>query len=199
MLALTLGWAFIGAGLYAWWRRPENRVGALMTLVGFVWFLGALTSADAAWAFTLGLALSSLWIAALVHMLVAFPTGRVAPGLERNVVRLGWIAAAIVSPLSLLVFEDPDCDDCPDNVLLVWSNDTAATVLEAVGVLVLVVVLGALVVVLIRRWRSFGPVQRRALSPVLWTGTAVAVVALLIVLAQPRRRRRGDRRLRRRR
>src|ERR687891_2442213 len=84
-LALTLGWAFIGAGLYAWWRRPENRIGALMTLVGLLWFLGALTSADAPWAYTLGLALRSLWIAALVHMLVAFPTGRVAPGLERAV------------------------------------------------------------------------------------------------------------------
>ena len=95
VLALTLGWAFIGAGLYAWWRRPENRIGALMTMVGFVWFLGALTSADSAWAFTIGLALSSLWIAALVHMLVAFPTGRVAPGLERNLVRLVWFIALI--------------------------------------------------------------------------------------------------------
>src|SRR3712207_3084362 len=74
VLAATLGWGFIGAGLYAWWRRPDNRVGALMTLVGFLWFLGALQSAETAWAFTLGLALSSLWIAALVHMLVAFPT-----------------------------------------------------------------------------------------------------------------------------
>jgi signal transduction histidine kinase len=184
-LALTLGWAFIGAGLYAWWRRPENRVGALMTMVGFCWFLGALTSAETAGPFTLGLALSSLWIAALVHMLVAYPTGRVDPGLERHVVRLVWIAAAVLGPLSLLVFEDFDCDDCPDNLLLVWSNETAATVLEVIGVLVLVVVLGCLVVVLIRRWRSFGPVQRRALSPVLWTGTAVAVVALLTVLAAP--------------
>src|SRR5918992_2080031 len=63
VLALTLGWSFIGAGLYAWWRRPENRVGALMTMVGFLWFLGAIRSADTAWAYTLGLVLSSLWIA----------------------------------------------------------------------------------------------------------------------------------------
>src|SRR5262245_37359457 len=183
-VVLTLGWSFIGAGLYAWWRRPENRIGALMTMVGFVWFLGALTSADDAWAFTIGLALSSLWIAALVHMLVAFPSGRVAPGLERNLVRLVWLTA-LVGPLSLLVFQNEDCPECPDNLLLVWSNDTAATVLEAIGFLVLVVVLVGLVVVLIRRWRSFGPVQRRALSPVLWTGTGVAVVALLIVVTQP--------------
>jgi signal transduction histidine kinase len=185
VLALTLGWSFIGAGLYAWWRRPENRIGALMTMVGFVWFMGALTSADDAWAFTIGLALSSLWIAALVHMLVAFPSGRVAPGLERNLVRLVWFTTLIAGPLSLLVFQNEDCPECPDNLLLVWSNETAATVLEAIGLLILVVVLGGLVVVLIRRWRSFGPVQRRALSPVLWTGTAVAVVALMIVVAQP--------------
>ena len=40
VLAIAVGWSFIGAGLYAWWRRPENRTGPLMTLVGFVWFLG---------------------------------------------------------------------------------------------------------------------------------------------------------------
>src|SRR4029450_13364253 len=27
VLALTLGWGFGGAGLHAWWRRPENRIG----------------------------------------------------------------------------------------------------------------------------------------------------------------------------
>jgi signal transduction histidine kinase len=186
VLALTLGWSFIGAGLYAWWRRPDNRVGALMTLVGFLWFLGALESADAAWAYTLGLTLSALWIAALVHMLVAFPTGRVAPGLERTVVLLGWFAAGILSPLGLLVDANPNnCDDCPENVFSVLSNEAVADAFEAVGVLVLAALLVGLAFVLVRRWRSFGAVQRRALSPVLWTGTAVAIVALLTVLAVP--------------
>ena len=54
-----------------------------MTLVGFMWFLGALDAADAAWAYTLGLLVGALWLGALVHMLVAFPSGRVEPGLER--------------------------------------------------------------------------------------------------------------------
>jgi len=60
VLALTLGWSFAGAGIYAWWRRPENRTGPLMALVGFTWFLGSLTSADAGWVFTIGLLLASL-------------------------------------------------------------------------------------------------------------------------------------------
>ena len=36
VLALPLGWGFAGAGIFAWWRRPDNRVGPLMTL-GVVW------------------------------------------------------------------------------------------------------------------------------------------------------------------
>src|SRR4029450_1170797 len=76
VLALTLGWGLAGAGIYAWWRRPENRTGPLMALVGFVWFLGALSGADAAWAYTIGVLVGTLWIGALVHMLVLVPHRR---------------------------------------------------------------------------------------------------------------------------
>src|SRR5918992_6216726 len=103
VLALTLGWGFAGAGIFAWWRRPENRVGPLMTLVGFLWFLGALLSANTAWAYTIGLLLGTLWIGALVHMLVAFPSGRVEPGLERGLVILGWVGVSALPFLGALV------------------------------------------------------------------------------------------------
>jgi signal transduction histidine kinase len=180
VLALTLGWGFIGAGLYAWWRRPENRVGPLMTMVGFFWFFGALQSADTAWAYTLGLAVGSLWLGALVQMLVAFPTGRVQPGFERTVVALGWIAALVISPLGLLVLENPgECDECPENVLHVWGNETAADIVEGVAVIVTISLLIAVGVVLVRRWRSYGPVQRRALAPVAWIAAALAAVGAL--------------------
>lgn len=33
-LGLVVGWSFIGTGLFACWRRPENRIGALMAAVG---------------------------------------------------------------------------------------------------------------------------------------------------------------------
>src|SRR3954462_7180475 len=120
VLALTLGWSFAGAGIYAWWRRPENRTGPLMVLVGFLWFLGSLTSADAAWAYTVGVLLSSLWVGALVHMLVCFPTGRIEGRLDRAVVWLGWGGATLLPLLSLLVTAKANgCTDCPANLLLV--------------------------------------------------------------------------------
>jgi signal transduction histidine kinase len=183
VLALTLGWGFAGAGIFAWWRRPENRIGALMTLVGFMWFLGALGSADAAWAYTLGLLVGALWIGALVHMLVAFPTGRVEAGLERRVVVLGWSAAVGLPLLLTLVTARPDdCADCPDNLLLVWDSETASNLVEGAVVVIPAALLVGLGVVLIRRWRGFGKVQRRALAPVVWTGAAVAVVGVASVL-----------------
>jgi hypothetical protein len=58
-LELFLGWSFIGAGLVAWWRRPDNRFGVLMTAVGFAFFLGVLTAADSDWLFTIGVLFSS--------------------------------------------------------------------------------------------------------------------------------------------
>ena len=39
-IAVMASW--VGVGLYAWWRRPRNRVGMLMTATGFAVFLSAL-------------------------------------------------------------------------------------------------------------------------------------------------------------
>ena len=76
-LGLFLGWSWIGVGLFAWWRRPDNRFGVLMTAVGFAFFLGVLTAADSSWLFTIGVLFSSLYVAVFVHMLLAYPDGRI--------------------------------------------------------------------------------------------------------------------------
>jgi len=185
VLAIGLGWGFIGTGLYAWWRRPENRMGALMVLVGFTWFLGALGEAGGPWLFSLGSALSNVWIGAFALMLVAFPTGVVGRGLERTLVWLGWIAVALSALRTFVTARpDPSCSPCPRNTLLVWDSGTAADVVDALTALVLVVLLGGLWLVLVRRWRAAGPVQRRTLAPVLLTGAAAAAAALITVLLQ---------------
>ena len=73
---LVVGWSFIGTGLFAWWRRPENRTGALMTATGFAWFLPAMTASNSPGIFTAGYALNTLAYGLLIQMLVAFPDGR---------------------------------------------------------------------------------------------------------------------------
>ena len=69
------GWAFIGAGIFAWLRRPENRVGALMTAVGFSACLAALRVSTEPWVFVTGLLFIALQWALLYHLLLAFPSG----------------------------------------------------------------------------------------------------------------------------
>src|SRR5437763_1754012 len=55
VLSSAVGWAFVGVGLFAWWRRPDNRVGAIMTATGFAWFFHSLVAANTAPVFTAGL------------------------------------------------------------------------------------------------------------------------------------------------
>ena len=118
-----IGWSFIGTGLFAWWRRPENRFGALMTAVGFVWFLSALTASDVPGVFAIGGIFSALPYALLLHMLVAFPTGRLETRWERFLVGLGYFDTTVMQlrrdPLPQ-TRRDPDvCNGCPANPLLI--------------------------------------------------------------------------------
>src|SRR3954469_14924270 len=179
VLALTLGWAFIGTGLYALWRRPGQLIGRLMVAVGFCWFVGALPESDVALVFTAGLALGGLWAGPLVHLLLVFPSGRTLPGLERHLVRLAY-AIALAQPLALLFDATPypGCTSCPGNLLLISDNPTATTVIQTVLGIAGVAMLAGVGFVLVRRWRRSGPVQRRALTPVALVGGAVAVVGL---------------------
>ncbi|HEX5867789.1 MAG TPA: hypothetical protein VFY72_08800, partial [Beijerinckiaceae bacterium] len=59
-IGAIIGWAFIGAGLFAWLRRPENRMGALMTAVGFVWFFSALAASESPGVFIVGILFGAL-------------------------------------------------------------------------------------------------------------------------------------------
>ena len=76
VIALFITWSFIGTGLFAWWHRPESRVGALMVGVGFAFVLNALTSSDESGVFIAGVLLGNVWIVLLFQLLLTFPSGR---------------------------------------------------------------------------------------------------------------------------
>ncbi len=81
----------------------------------------------------------------------------------------------------MLLFDEapyPGCKSCPDNLLLVTDDQTVQSVLESLLGVRGVAMLAGVGFVLVRRWRRSGPMQRRALAPVAWTGAAVAVVGL---------------------
>ena len=183
---LVVGWSFVGVGLFAWARRPDNRVGMLMAGTGFAWLLAGFSFADVPLIFTIGQVFGSLFFAVVMHLLLAFPSGRLQSILERRLVLAAYLLTTVViAPMWL--FADSaalDCDSCPENVLLVEPNEqlvtTVTSLLNIVGAGLVVTVL----VILVRRWRKATAGQRRLLVPVYSAGAAVMLLLTVTVVLQ---------------
>jgi signal transduction histidine kinase len=95
---LAVGWVFIGFGLTAHTLRPHNNTGALMAATGFSWFLGNFAGVDSAVVASLATNATYLHRGFLVHLLVAYPIGRLAGRPDRVAVATGY-ATALISPV----------------------------------------------------------------------------------------------------
>lgn len=187
VLFILLGWAFIASGLVASARRPDSRFGWLLAGVGYAWLLSALSEANAALPFTLGLFLNSVWIAFFVHAVLVYPDGRLDGRIAKVSAASVYAICTVIQFLAVLWFsperELPDCAGgaCPDNLALVSANhDLAAGLAATQNGLGAVAGVGTLIV-LIRRWRKASGPLRRALGPVLLSG-AVYMVGFLVLL-----------------
>jgi PAS domain S-box-containing protein len=179
-LALTVGLSFLVSGVIALWRRPDNRTGTLLVLVAYFWFLGALAESNNDWIFTLGVLVSSLALPAFVHLLLAYPTGRLGSRLDRVLVVGTYALVSLGGLAQLLVDEHPDsgCADCASMISVTSSGTARDAVTGVVGVLALALLVGVLAIVVGRFLRAKGPL-RRALGPVLGAG-ALTVGVLLV-------------------
>ena len=183
--ALFVGWGFVGAGLFAWARRPESSIGMLMAATGFAWFVSLLSASNVPAVFILSAAFSSVYFVTAVHMLLAAPHGQPLAAGDRRIVTVGYLLVT-VGTLPLLFFFDPaqqDCADCPLNPFLIEDSQTFFeiwnTLLSVVGLAVIGFVLRSLV----RRWRRASRPERRLYAPVWAAGVAlmIAVIAQLAV------------------
>jgi signal transduction histidine kinase len=177
-VALVIGWGFIGAGLYAWWRRPDNNFGPLMTATGFLFFVSELGASNSALVYTLATLSGNLFLGLVVHMLLAMPSGRLRTRGERLLVAGAYVFA---SPLSRIyvAFADPQdfgCDGCPSSLVLLTNNPDLAHSIDTAINVTAIVVFGTTLLFLWRRWRTASRTERRALGPVLITGAAVMTV-----------------------
>ena len=178
----AVGVAFLAAGLAAWLRWPSSRLGPLFSLVGYFTLLPALDYLDNSVGFTIGNAAVSLAGAALAHLGLAWPTGRLRSRFERGVVVAEYASAAGLSLLGML-FWDPafsGCDaSCPANLLLVrgsrpaWDAVNAASAAAGAALTVIVVIL------IIRHWRSARGWSRQAMVPLVWIALVIGVESLV--------------------
>jgi PAS domain S-box-containing protein len=178
-------WTFALAGLIATRRRPGNRTGPLMIAIGFAWLASALTDSRSDVVFTLGMALSNVWPGMLIHLLLAYPSGRLDRR-SRIIVIGGYLDTLGVS-LLLVPFSQPRIDGqgasphSATNLFLVSHQKALIDVVQSVAFAGALVLLVAALAVVWRRWRTASPGARRVLAPMYATGGASIAVLLLAV------------------
>jgi signal transduction histidine kinase len=175
----AVGWGFVGTGLWAWRREPENRTGKLLVLLGFAWLFSTLEASNAALPYTVALTLGGIWGAFFLHLGMTFPHGRLRTGFDRGVVIAGYVIfpLAFVPALFFAAPVDLDCAGCPENVLLIERDEDLAAVLLVLGP----ALYGSLFLVALVRavgiWRAADPFERLQLTPVYST----ALLTFLLV------------------
>jgi signal transduction histidine kinase len=183
VLTLLTGGSFILAGLIARTRRPLNPIGLLLIAVGITWLVTAgLFASNDSLPWTLGVAWMSIPAAFLIHLLLAYPSGRLPSQRDRALVAAGYVLVVVAELLILLFEPDPRaCDDCPDNAFLISDNESAAQLISIAVTVVAVVYLLAVVATIVGRWRDSSPARRRVLTPVLLIGGATMLLFAISV------------------
>jgi signal transduction histidine kinase len=183
-VALTLGTgaAWVGTGLFVTARRPANRVGALMTWTGLTWLLNTFIAADSAAVFTFAYVASNLYLAAFVHLLLAYPEGRVRR--RERWLAVAAYALALGGPVPFLLSGLDACDGCPQSIISVTAGTSLGTVGDAVTSAAAVVLVALLIRVLLGRWRAASRPRRRELAPLLWSGIALMTIVAGTLSAQ---------------
>jgi signal transduction histidine kinase len=171
-LLLFVSMSFVVAGLIGWMRRPANRTGLLMVAVGFGVLAGSLYEANSSLPYTLGTIFGSLFIAVFLHLLLAYPSGRLISPFGRALVIAAY-AAALLAPLFDAMFPvRHTCKPhaCPDNLVFVSYDHTAHLIETALSTTGAVALFAGAVWLLIGRWRRATPAMRRQLRPVYLAG-----------------------------
>ena len=152
-------------------------LGLLFTIAGYLYLLPyILVNLANPVAFTIGNLGQGIYTAAVAHLGLAWPTGRLARGssagcIAAYVTAVGFSAAAIV-------FWNPafsGCDaSCPANVLLVGDGSrSAGNAINTIGGFVGLVLTGIVLTLIVRHWRSARGWSRRAMVPLVWLAVAV--------------------------
>jgi signal transduction histidine kinase len=175
--------SFMVAGIAAWQRWPASRLGLLFTIVGYLYLvpviLGNLAN-PVAW--TIGYPAGGVYGAALAHLGLAWPSGRLRSRFERGVIVADY-ALNIAFNTAATLFWNPafsGCNaSCPANVMLIRSSRSAWNAINTVEALIGFVITGIVLTLIVRHWRSARGWSRRAMIPLLWIAPAVAAEQIL--------------------
>jgi signal transduction histidine kinase len=189
-LTVAAGLALVAAGLVTSFSRRTARIGDLAMLAGLVWFAPVWVGWDKGLPLvrTLGMLVAGFTFPLLLHLVVAYPSGRLHGVVAQTLVAVVYLEAALAA-LGRALFRDPFFDpacwaNCTDNRFLLNSLPRLARGIEVADRWFTVAAAAALVMLCVwRLLRDSGP-ARRALLPVAMPAIllAAAVIAHAIAL-----------------
>jgi signal transduction histidine kinase len=191
---IGVAWTYIGAGLIAWARRPQSRIGALLVGAGFALLVRRLQYSDSSFVFTLAFALAEVSNVFIAHAVLSYPTGRLRDRIEVVLVRLAYVLV-VAFPAAALLFYDPSASPClfycgfggpPESLLIVHANNGIFDFLRDAYRFAVFGALGvAFVALLVRRFVKASPPMRHTLLPMAVAGAAAGLRALLEAALTP--------------
>ena len=183
--AFTYAAAFaaITIGVVVWDRRPENRIGLLLTAAPLAFLLDDLNIVYPSSAFAATVGWGTSWLAAplLAHVILAYPSGRLTSRLDRALVGLGYCFAAGYGLLFMLFYDpraphDEDIWEFPSWALpythVAWLDLTEADRVLSWTLFVLALLF---LVLLARKIVRASPMGRRVVWPLVFAGCFVVV------------------------
>jgi signal transduction histidine kinase len=192
-LTVAAGLALVAAGLVTAFSRPAGRIGELAVLAGLIWFAPVWVGWDRGSPLvrSLGMLAAGFTFPLLLHLVVAYPSGRLHGSVPRTLVAaayLGTAGVALGRPLFRNPFFDPNCwANCSDNRPLLRSLPDLARAIEVADRWFTVAAAAALVALLgWRLLRNSGP-ARRALLPIALPALLLAAAVIAHAVALQRR------------
>jgi signal transduction histidine kinase len=183
----------IAAGLYAV-RSPANRgFGTALLILGFALSLTALAEASQSVPYTIGRAAAWFVLPSVFYLLLAFPHGRLADGLDRALfcgivahAALLFVATAFLMQAFPLTSPWASCSsDCPANALFVLRR-TPAFITDVVVPLrqwLIDLLWVGMVFSLVRRWRAASPLQKCSMGPAVVLSSVMGVLQIAMYAA----------------
>jgi signal transduction histidine kinase len=185
----------MAAGVYGLLSPQTRRFGAMLAGSGAIWSLTAFGESSDSLLYSIGRVSAWLIFPLIIYLMLAYPAGRLAPGLDRT---LFAAVAALIAVLfvgsALFVEAYPaqtpwaSCDaDCPANAFLVLDSEPAVmdSFVQPLRELLAIGLLLAIAGSRIARYRAAPPLQRRIIGPVMVASVA-SVVTLALYLAARR-------------
>jgi signal transduction histidine kinase len=176
---------FLLAGLIAWRRRPENRLGPLMLVTCAALLAHQFRYAHDPPTFTLFFTFGELGYALFAHVAFAYPSGKVTDRLERAFLAVTY-TVALVFPFATMLFYDASRPlrffdlSQRESLLLVYGDADVVHALQRIyGVIAYGVLAGMFILLLVRRLVRATPRARRVLAPLVLAAVGASLWALL--------------------